>query len=242
MIMEFFAAITLGLFGSLHCIGMCGPLMLAVPSNAQKRGQFLLERIVYHIGKAITYGLMGAILGFAGRSILMDIQQNFSIIMGVTLLITVAIPLGLQSQLEKLSPLRYIYTLVKSKFSSLMKQRGYVALTLMGMLNGLLPCGLVYTALIGATVVADIWQSALFMVIFGIGTAPALILISLSGKLISVKFRSLISRAFPAFSIALALILILRGLNLGIPMISPKVTQTVTHEKTEKTMDCCKEE
>lgn len=242
MTMELFAALTLGLFGSLHCIGMCGPLMLAVPSNTQKRGTFLLERIIYHLGKAFTYGLMGAVLGLAGRSMLMDIQQNLSIILGITILITVAIPLGLQSQLEKLSPLRYIYTFVKTKFSALMKRRGYVALALMGMLNGLLPCGLVYTALIGATVVADIWHSALFMVVFGLGTSPALILVSLSGKLISVRYRSLFTKAVPVFSIALALILILRGLNLGIPMISPKVTETVTHEKTEKTMDCCKEE
>ena len=241
MTMEFFAAFTLGLFGSLHCIGMCGPLVLAVPSNAQKRSAFLLERIVYNLGKAFTYGVMGAVLGLAGRGMLMGIQQNLSLILGISILITVAIPLGLQSQLEKLSPLRYVYTFVKTKFSSLMKRRGYTALVMMGMLNGLLPCGLVYTALIGATVVADVWHSTMFMVVFGVGTTPALILVSLSGKLISLKFRTMFTKAVPVFSIALALILILRGLNLGIPMISPKVSETVTNEKTEKTMDCCKE-
>ncbi len=236
--MEFIAALTLGFFGSLHCIGMCGPLVLAVPSNAQHRGKFILERIMYNVGKAFTYGGMGALLGFAGRSMLMSFQQNLSIIVGISLLITVAIPLGLQSKLDTISPLRHLYTFVKMKFSTLMKRRGYTTLGLMGMLNGLLPCGLVYTALIGATVVADVWHSALFMIVFGIGTAPALVLVAMSGKLISVKYRSLFSRAVPVFSIALALILILRGLNLGIPMLSPKVTQTVTHEKT---MDCCKE-
>ncbi|MFZ4618930.1 MAG: sulfite exporter TauE/SafE family protein [Bacteroidota bacterium] len=239
--MELLAALTLGLFGSLHCIGMCGPLMLAVPTNSQNRGKFLLERIVYNGGKAVTYGILGAVLGLAGRSMLMSIQQNLSIIIGISLLITVAIPLGLQSKLDKISPLRHLYTFVKIKFSSLMKRRGYSALALMGMLNGLLPCGLVYTALIGATVVADAWHSAVFMMVFGVGTMPALIIVAMSGKLISVKYRSLFTRAVPVFSIALALILILRGLNLGIPMVSPKVVQTVTHEKTEKTMDCCKE-
>ncbi len=239
--MELLAAFTLGLFGSLHCIGMCGPLMLVVPSNTEHRRRYLLERIVYTVGKAVTYGLLGAVLGFAGRSLVMSIQQNLSIIIGISLLITVAIPLGLQSKLEKFSPLRHLYSFVKTRFSSLMKRRGTATLVMMGMLNGLLPCGLVYTALIGATVVADVWHSAAFMMVFGIGTMPALLVVAMSGKLISVKYRSLFTKAVPVFSIALALILILRGLNLGIPMISPKVVQTVTHEKTEKTMDCCKE-
>lgn len=236
--MELLAALTLGLFGSLHCIGMCGPLVLAVPSNAQNRVKYLFERIVYNTGKAFTYGVMGAVLGFAGKNVLMNIQQELSLILGFTLLVTVAVPLGLRNTLDKFSPLRHLYSFVKVRFAAQMKERGYTTLAVMGMLNGLLPCGLVYTALVGAAVVADAWQSALFMIVFGFGTAPALILVSFSGKLLSIKYRSLFSRAVPIFSIALALILILRGMNLGIPMISPQVTHTETHEKT---MDCCKE-
>ncbi|MFA5833357.1 MAG: sulfite exporter TauE/SafE family protein [Bacteroidota bacterium] len=236
--MNIFAAFTLGLLGSMHCIGMCGPLVLAVPSNAVHRWKFIVERVLYNTGKALTYGVMGAGLGLVGKSVLMNVQQDFSIVLGITMLLTVAIPLGFKSKIEKYSPLKYLYRFVKEKFSVLMKKRGSLALFVMGMLNGLLPCGLVYTALIGATVVADIWQSALFMMMFGVGTAPALIAISLTGKMISLKFRSFMTRAIPIFSIAVALILILRGMNLGIPLISPKVTQTVTHEEK---MDCCEE-
>lgn len=222
----------------MHCIGMCGPLVLAVPSTAASRWHFIAERLIYNIGKAVTYGVMGAVLGFAGKKILMNIQQDLSIVLGVLLLITVAVPLGLKASLEKFSPLKYLYGMVKSRFSALMRKRGMTTLFFMGMLNGLLPCGLVYTALLGATVVADVLHSALFMVVFGLGTAPALIAVSLTGKLLSVRFRTLLNRALPAISVALAVLLILRGLNLGIPLISPKVTQSVVHEEK---MDCCED-
>ena len=134
----------------------------------------------------------------------------------------------------------------------LMQRRGKPTLFLLGVLNGLLPCGLVYTALVAAAVVADPFRSALFMMIFGVGTAPALVVVSMSGRLLTVRYRSILNRALPVFSIALALLLILRGLNLGIPMISPKVVIPVRSEQpvqnapskiktTEPEMDCCKE-
>jgi sulfite exporter TauE/SafE len=236
--MDLLAALTLGLIGSMHCIGMCGPLVLAVPSNAAGRWMFLLERGIYNIGKAVTYAVMGAVLGMMGKGLLMGLQQDLSVVLGCLMLITIGIPLGLKNMLERFSPLQHLYRFVKVRFSSLMGKRGKTTLFLMGMMNGLLPCGLVYTALVGATVLADVRQSALFMIVFGLGTAPALIAVSFTGKLISVRFRSLFTRAVPVLSIALAVLLILRGMNLGIPLISPKVTETVVHEQT---MDCCKE-
>jgi sulfite exporter TauE/SafE len=236
--MNLLAALTLGLLGSVHCIGMCGPLMLAVPSTASSRWKFIVERVIFNLGKATTYGIMGAGLGLAGKGILMNFQQDVSIILGVTILLTVAIPIGFKSKIEKFSPLKYLYLFVKEKFSIVIRKRGMVALFTLGMLNGLLPCGLVYTALIGATAVADVGQSALFMIVFGLGTSPALIAVAVAGKLFSLKYRSVLSRAIPVMSIALAVILILRGLNLGIPLISPKITHTVQHEQK---MDCCEE-
>lgn len=242
--MELIAALSLGLLGSLHCVGMCGPLVLAVPSNATSRWKFLGERIIYNLGRAITYGIMGMVLGFAGKSIMIDVQQEISIFLGVSILLTVAIPFAIRSKIEKYSPLKYLYSFVKEKFSTLMRKRGMTTLFTMGMLNGLLPCGLVYTSLLGATVVADMWQSALFMIVFGVGTAPALIAVSLAGKLVSLRFRSFMNRALPVFSIVIALILILRGMNLGIPMISPKSTNQQNHSQPtaeQDSMDCCKD-
>lgn len=242
--MDLVAALTLGFLGSLHCIGMCGPLTLAVPSSASSRWKFFLERLVFTAGRVTTYAVLGALLGmFGSKLFLAGVQQNISVILGITILVTIVLPLSLKSRLQKFSPLEKIYAVIKRRFSSLMKRRGSIALFLMGMMNGLLPCGLVYTALLGATAVADPGRSALFMSLFGVGTAPALIAVSLAGKLISLKFRPLFSRVVPFLSIALAIILILRGMNLGIPLVSPKVSQTVVttpvHEETHTKMDCC---
>jgi hypothetical protein len=176
---------------------------------------------------------MGALLGLVGKSILVNVQQDLSMIIGVMILVTVALPFGLKSQMQKYSPLRHAYGFVKERFSILLRKRGMTALFTLGMLNGLLPCGLVYTALVGATAVADIWKSALFMIVFGIGTIPALVAVSMTGKLISVKYRSIVTKAIPVLSIVLAVILILRGMNLGIPMLSPKVMTPSTHIETE---------
>ncbi len=237
--MDLLAALLLGVLGSMHCIGMCGPLVLSIPSNARSRVKYFFERVFYHSGRALAYAVMGAVLGLVGRNILLSVQQDVSLILGITILLTVAIPLGVKSKFEKYSPLKFIYGFVKLKFSLFMKKRGLMALFVMGMLNGLLPCGLVYTALIGATAVADIWKSSVFMALFGIGTAPALIAVGFAGKLISLKFRSLVSRAIPLLSITLALILILRGMNLGIPMLSPKITHTTVETQPHTNVDCC---
>ncbi len=237
--MDLVAAISLGLLGSMHCIGMCGPLVLAVPGASQTRIGFIVERIVYNTGRAVTYGIMGAVLGVVGKGILVNVQQDISIIVGVLILVTVALPFGLRSQMEKYSPLKYAYGFVKRQFGVMIRKRGITALFILGMLNGLLPCGLVYTALLGATAVADVWGSALFMIVFGLGTIPALVAVSLTGKLISVKYRSMLTKAIPALSVLLALILILRGMNLGIPMVSPKATTTTTQTETHTDVDCC---
>jgi sulfite exporter TauE/SafE len=236
--MDLLAALTLGIIGSLHCVGMCGPLVLAIPTNATSQWEFILERLLFSVGKAVTYGIMGAFLGLAGKSILMNFQQNVSIVLGITILLTVAIPIGFKSRFEKFSPLKYVHNFVRDKFSMLIRKRGRIALFSMGSLNGLLPCGLVYTALIGATAVADVWHSALFMIVFGLGTAPALIAVAIAGKLFSMKYRSLLSKTIPVMSIVLAVILILRGMNLGIPLLSPKITHTAQHQEK---MDCCEE-
>lgn len=224
-------AFILGFVGSLHCIGMCGPLVLAVPSNAHSRWKFVSERLWYHTGRSLTYTIMGAVVGAFGSTIsLLGIQQQVSIIAGVVVLLSVLIPLGLKTKLNRFSPLTKIYSIIKMKFGLLLQRKGNVALFGMGFLNGLLPCGLVYTALVGATAVAEMGRSAVFMLVFGIGTIPALVGVSLGGKLLSVRFRPILKKLLPAFSILVAVILILRGMNLGIPMVSPKMNQSHHHE------------
>lgn len=250
MMMEFLTALTLGFLGSAHCIGMCGPLVLALPSERRGWTHDLAGRFLHQAGKALTYAVLGIVVGLVGKGLFMGVQQRLSVIMGVTLLLTVAAPYGLRAAAERYSPLRWLHQFTRERFGRLMQRRGKSTLFLLGVLNGLLPCGLVYTALVAAAVVADPVRSAVFMMIFGFGTAPALIAVSLSGRLLTVRYRTLLNRVLPVFSIALAVLLILRGLNLGIPMVSPKIVvsppptvqQAPAKMKTaEPTMDCCKE-
>jgi len=238
-----YAAFTLGLLGSLHCIGMCGPLVIAVPTSASSKAKFLFERIVYNIGRALCYAVIGFIFGFVGNKILLvEAQQYISLILGVVLLISVAVPLSFSVKFNSAKPIRKFNGFVKSAYSNLFMKRGLSVLFAMGFMNGLLPCGLTYTALIGATVVADAYQSSLFMFTFGIGTIPALVAVSFAGKIASLKFKKILSKAMPVMSVLLAVILILRGLNLGIPLVSPKINQVHTQTETKTDVDCCHED
>ncbi len=236
--MDIAAALTLGFLGSMHCIGMCGPLMLAMPTSSVSRSHYLIERILYHLGRSITYGLMGLGAGFIGNNIFTSAQQDLSLLLGISILLSLAIPIGLKTRFGRYSPLKRIHAFIKIKFSILMGKRGRTALMLMGLLNGLLPCGLVYTALVGATVVADPLSSGLFMIIFGIGTAPALITLSMTRTLIGRKFQPFLRGSLPTLGAVIAVLLILRGMNLGIPLISPKINHV---NDRGAVMECCEE-
>lgn len=241
--MELVTAFALGFLGSLHCIGMCGPLALAVPSNAKSKLHYFLERSTFNLGRVFTYVLLGVFVGLLGDKLLfVNSQQYVSLSIGSILLLTVLIPYGFKSRLQKYSPLTALYAVVKKTFATFLKKKGNTTLWILGMVNGMLPCGLVYTALLGAAAVADSTQSGIFMALFGIGTLPALLAVAFAGKLISVKFRSRLSKILPALSIALAMLLILRGLNLGIPLVSPKLSHVHNLQQAEmKTeMGCCK--
>ena len=92
---------------------------------------------------------------------------------------------------------------------------------ILGMANGLLPCGMVYLAITGAMAAGDINGGIGFMTAFGLGTFPAMFLLTYFGSVISLSIRNRMKRAIPFFVATMAVLLILRGLNLNIPMISP---------------------
>ena len=90
-----------------------------------------------------------------------------------------------------------------------------------GILNGFLPCGMVYMALTASLASGGIWQSATFMALFGLGTLPFMFAIVLLGNLMTTAFRIKILKFVPVMMIVLGGLFILRGLELGIPYISP---------------------
>jgi sulfite exporter TauE/SafE len=234
--LEFSAALLLGLVGSLHCAGMCGPIAIALPLSNQSWFARISGGLLYNIGRTITYALLGAIFGLAGLGLALGgLQQWVSIILGTFMILAVVIP-RLGSAGKKISGISDSLTgHLKKPFIKLFRMRTYSSLFIIGLLNGFLPCGLVYIALAGALVMSQVHEGALYMVFFGIGTIPMMLAISIAGNILSQRLRQRLSAAIPVFIILLGILFILRGLNLGIPYISPKINQ----QGEKATMECC---
>jgi sulfite exporter TauE/SafE len=216
--MEFGAAILLGLLGSLHCAGMCGPLALALPQAGHSRLAYLAGRLAYNFGRVMTYCLMGVVFGLIGKTlVLAGIQCWVSIGLGVALLAG----LFASRRLALWGPVIRLVEKLKQSMGSLLRQRTLVALGTLGLLNGLLPCGLVYVAAAGAVATGSIPAAVEYMAIFGLGTVPMMLAISLSGRLVPFSLRLKLLKAVPVAVALLAVLLILRGMGLGIPYVSP---------------------
>ena len=217
----------IGLFGSFHCIGMCGPIALALPIQQHHKINLIVGRILYNVGRAITYAMIGLVFGLVGQSLsLAGFQQSVSIIAGVLILIMVLIPTRISQKLYLLKPAYGFTNFLKRKFSVLLKQRSVTATFSIGLLNGFLPCGLVYIAVAGAIATGNYLGGAIYMFIFGLGTLPVMLAVSLVGNFIGINVRKRINKLIPAFMILLAFIFILRGMNLGIPYLSPQIQQS----------------
>lgn len=212
------AAFSMGLVGSLHCVGMCGPLMLAVPYSATQKMNILLEVFTYQLGRILVYALLGAMIGWVGKGLyLAGLQSFFSVATGVILLIAVFLSFDLENFITRLPFMEKLNTLVKSRVNALWKKQGSGFHLKIGMLNGLLPCGLVYLAIAGAVTMPNILTSTLYMTSFGLGTLPLLVLTILAGQRLSLSWRSRLQRLYPLFVAAVGLFLIVRGLEFDVP-------------------------
>jgi uncharacterized protein len=223
--MEFiWAAIMLGVLGSFHCIGMCGPIALALPIGKVKGISRVLLVLSYNAGRILTYAVFGLIFGMIGKSfILAGSQQTMSIIAGVLILTGIIFQFAFKRNLKINGKVFSIFYTVRNALSRLFLKNGHHSLFLIGVLNGLLPCGLVYMAAALAVTGGDPLSGAAFMSAFGLGTLPAMLLLPMFGDLINLKVRNNFRKAVPVFLSCVALMLILRGLNLGIPYLSPKI-------------------
>ncbi|MBK9626584.1 MAG: sulfite exporter TauE/SafE family protein [Flavobacteriales bacterium] len=215
------AAFVLGLAGSAHCIGMCGPIALAVPSSSPRWGARLLSTLILNSGRLFTYALLGLAFGaFGTGSRLAGLQQGVSIAAGVVLLLSVAVPGVLERWLPH-GRVSLVIGRLRSVLGRNLRRTAPEALFLSGVLNGLLPCGLVYAAAIGSTVTGSLLSGVAFMVLFGLGTWPALVAVRMGGGLLGTDFRQFLRRTSPYLVSAVAVLMILRGLELGIPFVSP---------------------
>jgi uncharacterized protein len=223
------AGFTLGAAGSLHCVGMCGPLSLALPTGHLSRSKKFISLLIYQSGRIITYSMIGLVFGLAGRSIyLAGYQQGFSMVMGVLVLI-LALLYFIQKRTIHLSFLNRFYHSIQNIIIRLLKSsKNTTGFLLMGMANGLLPCGMVYIALAATLSLSQIIESVLFMALFGAGTLPAMMIVGYAGQLIKPDIRRSFQKAIPVFIALMGVVLILRGMNLGIPFISPELPGTST--------------
>lgn len=226
--MELWTAFLIGFIGSFHCVGMCGPIALSLPYQDVTKFKTLSNVLLYNVGRITTYALIGLIFGLIGRSIaLAGFQQGLSIVIGVLMLLVTFSILNIEKQFVKLPFLDVLFKNVKTQLSQLLNQKNQKRSTLylVGFFNGFLPCGLVYLGIIGAVGTGEVLKGSLYMAIFGVGTLPTILSVALIGNLISLNFRRKIQKIIPFMLFAFAVLLILRGLNLDIPYISPQLIQ-----------------
>jgi len=224
------SGVSIGALGSFHCIGMCGPLAMTLPVHHLTSFRKSLAISLYNFGRATTYALLGVLFGIIGLTFsLFKVQQGLSIIAGSAILIILLFQQFGNPNTNRVTKLTNV---VKNKLSKyLTSDKTIGSYFNIGILNGLLPCGLVYVALAASFATGTIQNGALLMFGFGLGTFPAMAAMMFFGRFISLNIRKKINQATPYFVMAVAILLILRGLNLGIPYISP----TIAHGE----MNCC---
>jgi sulfite exporter TauE/SafE len=230
--MFFYTALLFGLLSSLHCGGMCGPIALSLPRNGNSPLQNFSGKFLYNSGRIATYTLLGGFLGMFGKGLsLAGIQQGISIALGIGVLLVVAFSYNPDMLLQKISAFRIFQTFIIKRFQKVLKRPSFASMFIVGVLNGLLPCGVVYIALTGALATGNILSGMGYMALFGLGTLPMMLAISLAGSVISLSFKKSIQKITPFVMVFFAVLLILRGLNLDIPYISPKLNNDVTMTK-----------
>ncbi|MBI1222066.1 MAG: sulfite exporter TauE/SafE family protein [Bacteroidetes bacterium] len=211
-------AFVIGLFGSLHCLGMCGPLVIALPQSSGWKA------MLYHSGRILAYAGIGMLIGLFGKGInLAGFQQSISILSGI---LVILFGMGLLRKRTSWPP---FFIKLYQRWS---QSTDLLSVFLLGFLNGLLPCGMVYVAMAGALIEQDLLRGALYMMAFGAGTLPMMLGISWSKHLWKGNLRRKLNRLVPVFTICIGILFLLRGMNLGIPYVSPKI-------QNQSVMDCC---
>jgi len=244
MLQLFFVAFMIGVVGSFHCVGMCGPLALALPLSNDSFTSKFFGAFIYNAGRIVTYTFFGLLFGLIGQTAaLFNFQQWLSIGTGAIILLFIIMPKKYKMQSTASGYTNSFFTRIRMELGRLFTQKNSSSLFVIGLLNGLLPCGLVYMAVAGAIAAGDIWKSALFMAAFGLGTLPIMWSIAFFGNYIGVSFRQKIRRAYPYMMTLMACLLILRGMGLGIPYVSPGVSaaKTEVHGRYVKpaVIECC---
>jgi sulfite exporter TauE/SafE len=217
-----YTAFIFGLISSFHCVGMCGPIAMMLPVDRKNEAKRVVQISLYHLGKLTAYGLLGLIFGLLGKSFyLAGLQQQLSIILGILMIVVAVVPEKIFAKYNFSKPVYRLITKVKTSLGQQFKSKSYKSLFTIGLLNGFLPCGMVYVAIFGAIAMQSVSLGILYMILFGIGTIPLLTTIVYLSTIFSLSFRKTIQNMIPIVAIIIGMLFIIRGLGLDIPYLSP---------------------
>jgi hypothetical protein len=214
--------IILGFMGSLHCLGMCGPIAFMLPVDRKNHLRGSLQVGAYHLGRVMAYTVIGLLFGILGKGLgVFGIQQKLSVIIGLLMILSVLLPLKNSYGQRALKPVYRLISRIKSRLGKELGRQGPDTFLTIGFLNGLLPCGLVYMAVLGSFAMGNPLESSLFMTAFGLGTIPLMSSAVYFGNFAKASLRQRMKRMIPAVVIFIGILFILRGMGLGVPYLSP---------------------
>jgi sulfite exporter TauE/SafE len=197
---------------------------MAVPLGRSGDWSGIVRGVSYNLGRVMTYALLGLLVGLAGQRLALGgYQQILSITIGVLILLAVLLPRQYTRRIDPTSKVAVWLMRAKSVFGSALRSKSPLGPLGLGLMNGLLPCGMVYVGLAGALAVGNAFESALFMAAFGLGTLPMMLAVHMAGDLISLNLRARIRGLLPYAFAVMGALFILRGMGLGIPYVSPSV-------------------
>lgn len=227
-----YTAFLFGLISSFHCVGMCGPIAMMLPVERNNPEKKAIQIITYHLGRLTAYGNIGLLFGLLGKGLfLAGIQQQLSIFIGIAMILVILIPEKVLARYNFSRPVYNLISRIKQNLGSHFKNKSFKSLFIIGLLNGFLPCGMVYVALFGAIAMQSAGLGLLYMILFGLGTVPLMSLVVYINSFLTVSFRNKIQKIIPYIGIIIGVLFILRGLGLGIPYVSPSNMSLFVKEK-----------
>ncbi len=229
----YWTALAIGFLGNFHCIGMCGPIALSLPIGKLSKQKKVLSIVLYNLGRIFAYGFIGGIIGVFGLGLrYVGIVQTLSVFSGILLLF-----IGLFSlpklRLKVFNAPRLFVNSIQNKIGFFLRKKRWEMFFFVGFFNGFLPCGLVYAGLVGSLVAGSWSGGVLYMMVFGLGTLPLMFSLPYIGSLITPSIRTKMRKVVPYSLMFFGLLFILRGSNLGIPYVSPKIESSSNSAKQQ---------
>ncbi len=219
-----FTPLLLGLAGSLHCVGMCGPLMLALPLPDSARRAVVVQILLYQSGRILSYSALGVLFGLLGKGIaIAGFQQILSLFSGVFIIAMAIMAWRFERLVTALPGFGAFTRAIQQQLGKIMRKRSTSGSIAVGMLNGLLPCGMVYAALAGAISTTNSVDGGIFMALFGIGTVPLLLTVNLAGRSMGFKWRAKMKMVQPILLTLAGILLLQRGLHLDLSLFESAV-------------------